>query len=126
MLIVVQKKMEVMEPNIHSFKICNAIGLWQTMGKKWTLTILRIMSQEQSMHFSQLKMLIPTISNKVLSERLSELEQEGFIIKTIKNKKHKETQYRLTSLAVELDNILNNMESWIEKWKNTKKIRKTL
>jgi len=113
--------MEKLEANKHHLKICKAIGLWQTMGKKWTLTILKIMSKEQSMHFSQLKKLIPTISNKVLSERLSELEQEGLIMKTVGDKKPKDTQYQTTPLALELDNILNNMDSWIEKWNNLRK-----
>ena len=105
-------------------KICKAIGLWEIMGKKWSLEILKSLSDQKPRQFTQFKMLIPNISNKILSERLNMLEQENLVIKNREDKNTNGTQYRLSQLGIELDKILDNMDSWIEKWELSRKNKK--
>jgi DNA-binding HxlR family transcriptional regulator len=35
--------------------VCKALGIWDTIGKKWSLLILRYLSANDNMHFNELK-----------------------------------------------------------------------
>ena len=56
-----------------------------------------------------------------MSEMLNTLEHEKIVIKNTEDKKTNETQYKLSHLAIEMDNISDNMDSWIEKWEFSRK-----
>ena len=58
-------------------KICKASGIGEVMGKKWSLSILKTLGINPPLHFSELKKILSGISNKVLSERLQQLEREN-------------------------------------------------
>jgi DNA-binding HxlR family transcriptional regulator len=55
------------------------------MGKKWSLSILKTLGTIFPLHFNELKGILAGISNKVLSERLQQLEREKIVIKTTTN-----------------------------------------
>lgn len=55
------------------------------MGKKWSLSILKTLGTNSPLHFNELKRILAGISNKVLSERLQQLEREKIVIKTTTN-----------------------------------------
>jgi DNA-binding HxlR family transcriptional regulator len=38
--------------------VCKALGIWDTIGKKWSLLILRHLSANDNMHFNELKRLL--------------------------------------------------------------------
>ena len=50
--------------------VCKALGIWDTIGKKWSLLILRYQSTNDSMHFNELKRLLG-ISSNVLEKNLN-------------------------------------------------------
>ncbi len=78
-------------------KICKASGIGEIMGKKWSLSILKTLGTNPSLHFSELKKILSGISNKVLSERLQQLEREKIVIKTtITNDESNDILYSLT------------------------------
>jgi DNA-binding HxlR family transcriptional regulator len=43
--------------------ICKALGIWDTIGKKWSLLILRHLSANDNMHYNELKRLLGVSSN---------------------------------------------------------------
>lgn len=68
--------------------------------------------------FQQLSRII----NKVLSERLHQLEREKIEIKTkTKNDESNDILYSLTPLALEFHETLQDIEYWIDKWKDYKR-----
>ena len=101
-------------------KICNAIGIGEVMGKKWSLSILKNLATNSPLHFNQLKNLLPGISNKVLSERLQQLEREKLVVKIIRNDEFNNISYNLTPLALEFDKMLQDIDCWVEKWSDNK------
>jgi DNA-binding HxlR family transcriptional regulator len=57
------------------------------------------------------------ISSNVLTGRLEQLVREVLItIKIYGGSTSLKVEYRLNPLALELDDILNNLDRWIDKW----------
>jgi len=51
--------------------VCKALGIWDTIGKKWSLLILRYLSANDNMHFNELKRLLGISSNVLAKGALS-------------------------------------------------------
>jgi DNA-binding HxlR family transcriptional regulator len=50
--------------------VCKALGIWDTIGKKWSFLILRHLSANDNMHFNEIKRLLG-ISSNVLAKNLN-------------------------------------------------------
>lgn len=95
---------------------CEVTDLWEILGKRWSLHILKNLSINGSIRFNELKRMLPGISSTVLSERLLELERESLINKKIFPEVPIRVEYSLTSRARELEIILHQLNIWINKW----------
>lgn len=96
---------------------CEVIDIWEVLGKRWSLNILRNLSAKDSIRFNELKRLLHGISSTVLSERLRELELEGLIYKKIYPEIPLKVEYSLTVRAKDLEPILHSLANWVNKWK---------
>lgn len=96
---------------------CDVVDIWEVLGKRWSLHILKNLSTNGIIRFNELKRLIPDISSTVLSQRLLELEREGLISKKIYSEIPVRVEYRLTPRTKELETILQQLNDWINKWK---------
>ncbi len=96
---------------------CNVVDIWEVLGKRWSLHILKNLSTNGIIRFNELKRLIPDISSTVLSQRLLELEREGLISKKIYSEIPVRVEYSLTPRTKELETILQQLNDWINKWK---------
>ena len=84
---------------------CKALGIWDTIGKKWSLLILRHLSANDNMHFNKLKRLLG-ISSNMLAKKLKQLEQEGLVTRrAVFEDSPLRVEYKSTPLAKELDAI---------------------
>ena len=45
--------------------VCKASGIWNTIGKKWSLLILRNLSANENIHFNEIKRLLGISSNEL-------------------------------------------------------------
>ena len=88
---------------------CEVVDIWEILGKRWSLHILKNLSANGTVRFNELKRLIPDISSTVLSQRLLELEQEGLITKRIYSEIPIRVEYSLTARTKELEVILHNI-----------------
>ena len=87
------------------------------LSQKWTLAILHTMcNRGGSIRFSELKDAIPNINATVLSQRLSMLEAEGLIVRTVEDTKPIGIQYTLTEKAQELKTIFVALGKWADRW----------
>ena len=103
-------------------EVCKALGIWDTIGKKWSLLILRHLSANDKMHFNELKRLLG-ISSNVLAKKLKQLEQEGLVTRrAIYETSPLRVEYKLTPLAKELDAIFIGLDKWIAKWESRNKL----
>jgi DNA-binding HxlR family transcriptional regulator len=102
--------------------VCKALGIWDTIGKKWSLLILRHLAANDNMHFNQLKRLLG-ISSNVLAKKLKQLEQEGLVTRrAVYENSPLRVEYKITPLAKELDAIFIGLDKWIAKWESRNKL----
>ena len=59
---------------------CEIAHIWEILGRRWALLILKNLRTKEVIRFNELKRLLPGISSTVLSERLLELDREGLIL----------------------------------------------
>lgn len=75
------------------------------LGKKWSIKIIKGLFCDYK-HFKDFLEQHPTLSSKVLSERLKELEQKGIIEKKVVNSTPVQTEYYLTEKGRRLNKII--------------------
>jgi DNA-binding HxlR family transcriptional regulator len=100
---------------------CDVVNIWEVLGKRWSLHILKNLSTNGIIRFNELKRLIPEISSTVLSQRLLELEREGLISKKIYSEIPVRVEYSLTPRTKELETILQQLNDWINRWEGYEK-----
>jgi DNA-binding HxlR family transcriptional regulator len=93
-------------------------NMWEVLGRRWALLILRNLHTKEAVRFNELKRLMPGISSTVLAARLLEMEREGLISKKIYAEIPPRVEYRLTTRARELGVILKDLGEWAQHWKS--------
>lgn len=88
----------------------------EVMGKRWTGVILRALLHGVN-RFSDLREAVPGLSDRMLSERLRELQQEGIVHRHV----HAEAtpvqvEYQLTIKGRELHDAIDALSTWADKW----------
>lgn len=98
---------------------CEAINnIWEVLGRKWALLILKNLHTNEAVRFNELKRALGEISSTVLAARLLEMEREGLISKKIYLEIPPRVEYRLTARARELGTILKDLGEWALRWKS--------
>ncbi|WP_084783272.1 winged helix-turn-helix transcriptional regulator [Bacillus dakarensis] len=99
-------------------KICKDFhGTIEFIGKRWMGMILYQLLQGPKRYY-ELVENIPGISDRLLTERLRELEKEGLLIKTVLIPSQKKVQYALTPKGKELEAVFNSILGWIKSKQN--------
>ena len=105
------------EQNAQVGKCQEIVNIWEVLGRRWALLILRNLFTKEVIRFNELKRLMPGISSTVLTDRLLELEREGLISKKIYAEIPPKVEYRLTVQARELGILLKEIGRWAQRWK---------
>jgi DNA-binding HxlR family transcriptional regulator len=87
----------------------------ELIGKRWTGAII-FMLMESRCRFATLRKEIPEITDRMLSERLSELEQEGIVARTVIPDTPVRVEYALTKKGRELAAAIDAIGDWAKKW----------
>ncbi len=85
------------------------------LGDKWTPQLLRFFLNEKTVRFCQLQDMVGSINPRTLSARLATLEREGIIVKTFATSE-KRCEYTLTEKGKALQSIIQDMETWSERY----------
>ena len=104
---------------------CTVYKTMEYLSKKWSLIILLEIykGKNNQKRYSEIKKNIPTISPKILSNRLKELEKEGIINKKIDTSSFPiKCEYSLTHSGEDIIDIIKNIKKWSLKWKIKNKI----
>jgi DNA-binding HxlR family transcriptional regulator len=102
---------------------CEIAHIWEILGRRWALLILKNLSTKEVVRFNELKRLLPGISSTVLSERLLELDREGLITKQIYPEIPPRVEYRLTTRARELETVMKELNRWCIRWKSPEELK---
>jgi DNA-binding HxlR family transcriptional regulator len=97
---------------------CAIVDVWELLGRRWSLHILKNLSTKEVIRFNELKRSLLGISSTVLSERLLELEREGLVTKKIYPEVPPRVEYSITPQARELEVIIKDLARWANKWKS--------
>ncbi|MBB5178806.1 MULTISPECIES: helix-turn-helix domain-containing protein [Planococcus] len=82
-----------------------------TLGGKWKCLILFLLSQKK-MRTKEFYLSIPTITQKVLTEQLKQLEKDGIVQREVFREVPPRVEYRLTELGESFIPVLNVMCDW--------------
>lgn len=83
------------------------------LGGKWKLLILWFL-KDQARRPSELKKLIPEISEKVLIQQLRELEKDDVVKRTVKSEVPLQVEYSFTEYGRTLIPVISAMCDWGE------------
>lgn len=87
----------------------------EVLGKKWTGLILRILMGGPR-RFGEFRAQVPDLSERILSERLNELEDEGIVQRMVYDTKPVLIQYQLTEKGQALEPVVATVQQWAERW----------
>mgnify|MGYP004454116233 FL=1 len=88
------------------------------IGSKWKLLIIRNLLS-RPWRFNELKKDLDGISQKVLTDSLRSMEEDGLILRTIYPEVPPRVEYSLSSLGESLKPILDSMADWGNAYKDT-------
>ncbi len=86
------------------------------IGGKWKPLIICHIGNNDTLRYGQLKRLIPSISERVLSRTLRELESKQLINREVFDEKVLRVEYNLTLIGRELLPVLNSLTDWGNKY----------
>jgi DNA-binding HxlR family transcriptional regulator len=81
------------------------------LGGKWKTIILAYLS-ERPCHYGELRQLLPGLSDKVLTERLKDLQQSGLVARRKLSVSKSRLPYALTARGATLTPILTDLYVW--------------
>ena len=87
----------------------------ELIGRRWTGAILRSMLAGAT-RFSDITASIPSLSDRLLSERLKELEVHGIVTRTVIPYTPVRIEYRLTEKGQALSAVVEAISEWGETW----------
>jgi len=90
----------------------------ELIGKRWTGAVVKALIPAPA-RFNQLLAGIPGISDRVLTERLRELETEGIVERLVDPGPPVRVSYRLTSRGRALEPVLLAVSDWADTWIST-------
>src|SRR3954452_4227457 len=83
----------------------------ELVGKRWTGAILLVL-MDGPLHFSGIRQLVPELSDRLLSERLKELEGEGIVERRVLDGSPVRVEYSLTAKGRALEPTLRELKDW--------------
>jgi DNA-binding HxlR family transcriptional regulator len=89
----------------------------ELIGKRWTGVIVQVlMVSERPLRFSQIAAAVPALSDRLLSERIKELEGRGLVRRTVLDGPPVRVEYALTDMGRELEPAVVAVQSWARRW----------
>ena len=87
----------------------------ELIGRRWTGAIVRALMSGVS-RFSDLCQTVPGLSDRMLAERLKELEAEGIVLRTVLAETPVRVEYTLTDKGRDLNAVVLAVSSWCDRW----------
>src|SRR3954470_14620353 len=89
----------------------------ELVGKRWTGAILYVLLHHPGpLRFSEIAHAVPDLSDRLLSERMKELERCGIVDRTVAATSPVRVEYALTDRGRELEPALTELKHWADRW----------
>ena len=87
----------------------------ELVGRRWTGAILRVL-MDGPLRFSEILQAIPELSDRLLSERMKQLEARGLVTRTVIAGPPLQVHYGLSEMGRQLEPALSELEIWAQRW----------
>ena len=91
------------------------------MGRRWTGAILRVL-MDGALRFSEIAQAVPELSDRLLSERMKELERRGIVQRTVISGPPLRVEYSLSQMGRELEPALCELQLWANRWLGERRV----
>jgi DNA-binding HxlR family transcriptional regulator len=88
----------------------------ELVGKRWTGAIVAVLLEGGAMRFSEIAQRVPHISDRLLSERMKELEARGIVERHVHPDSPVRVEYELTDMGHALAPAMRELKSWADEW----------
>jgi DNA-binding HxlR family transcriptional regulator len=103
-------------PSGHDLALCGRFHrAIELIGRRWTGAIVFLLLRSRC-RYATLRDAIPDITDRMLSERLQELEEEGIVERTVVPATPVRVEYALTKKGRALASAIDAMAAWAERW----------
>ena len=100
----------------HRESCCSAYhAAIELIGKRWTGAILLVLL-DGPLRFSEVRQLVPDLSDRLLSERMKELEAEGIVERRVIDGAPVRVEYSLTEKGRALEPAVRSLKVWARSW----------
>jgi DNA-binding HxlR family transcriptional regulator len=88
----------------------------ELIGRRWAGAILWMLS-ERPHYFAELSLAVPKVSDRLLCQRLRELEAEGLVARSVEeNGTRPRVSYSLTEKGRALRPAIQELHDWAQRW----------
>src|ERR1700754_1915306 len=88
----------------------------ELVGKRWTGAILYVLLHGGRQRFTEIAQAVPDLSDRLLSERMKELEARGIVERTVSECTPVKVSYELTEKGRQLAPALAELKAWADRW----------
>ncbi len=104
------------ENEVKNLPACPVETTLTLIGNKWKVLILRDLLPGTK-RFGELKKSLGSVSQKVLTAQLRDMEADGLVSRTVYAEVPPRVEYTLTDLGMSLKPVLDSMLTWGENYK---------
>ena len=90
----------------------------EILGKRWTGLIVRAL-MDGPRRFSQIGAYVDGLSDRLLSQRLQELEEAGVVERRVYTQRPVVVEYALTEKGADLRRVVEAIQSWADRWETS-------
>jgi DNA-binding HxlR family transcriptional regulator len=87
----------------------------EIVGARWSGAIVRAMMTGRT-RFAEIAAVVPGLSDRLLSQRLKELEAEGIVVREVRPETPVRIEYRLTAKGAALAEAVAALSRWADEW----------
>src|SRR5437764_11489625 len=92
----------------------------ELVGRRWTGAILRVL-MDGPLRFSEVAQAVPELSDRLLSERMKELESRGMVQRRVIPGPPLRVEYELSQMGRALEPALAELQQWAHRWRRRRK-----
>ncbi|MDD5367782.1 MAG: helix-turn-helix domain-containing protein [Anaerolineaceae bacterium] len=85
------------------------------IGRRWMGSILFVLMQGPG-RYNELLAAIPGISDRLLTQRLRELQEQGLVVRRVVASSPVKVEYELTEAGRDLHEVVRSVLQWGQKW----------
>ncbi|MEA2144162.1 MAG: hypothetical protein QOI64_2592 [Solirubrobacteraceae bacterium] len=88
----------------------------ELIGRRWTGAIVGVLIHRDTLRFGEIADAVPQLSDRLLSERMKELEARGVVRRTVCPGRSVRVEYELTEMGRALAPAVRELERWAQRW----------